>query len=72
MAKQEATGEVWLVAGQAWDVAGASEAGLRTAWISTTEKEYLPLSPQPDIVADDLAEAAERMLAASGEDGQAR
>jgi 2-haloacid dehalogenase len=69
MAKREAAGEVWLVAGHAWDVAGANAAGLRTAWISTTEKEFLSVYPQPDIVADDLAEAAERMIAPSGEDG---
>ena len=65
MAKQEASGEVWLVAGHAWDVAGAIAAGLRSAWISATEKEYLSVYPQPDIVADDLAEAAELMLAFS-------
>jgi 2-haloacid dehalogenase len=68
MAKRDAPGEVWLVAGHAWDVAGASAAGLRTAWISTTEKEYLSVYPQPEIVADDLAEAAERMLALSAKD----
>jgi len=39
------------------DLAGARVAGLRTAWISTTEKEYLSVYPQPDVVADNLAEA---------------
>jgi 2-haloacid dehalogenase len=68
MAKRDASGEVWLVAGHAWDVAGASAAGLRTAWVSATEKEYLSVYPRPDIVADDLAEAAERMLASSAKD----
>jgi 2-haloacid dehalogenase len=68
MARRDARAEVWLVAGHAWDVAGAGAAGLRTAWISTTEKEYLSVYPPPDIVADDLAEAADRMLASPAKD----
>lgn len=45
MAKREATGEVWLVAGHAWDVAGASAAGLRTAWIRHHRKGVLVCVP---------------------------
>lgn len=62
MAKKHATGELWMVAAHAWDVAGAARAGLKTVWISAKEKEYQSIYPEPDAVATDLAEAAEKIL----------
>lgn len=65
MAREAAAGgELWMVAAHAWDIAGARRAGLRTAWVSYVEGEYLPAYPPPDIEADDLADAARRLLAA--------
>jgi 2-haloacid dehalogenase len=58
MAKQEAEGSLWLVAAHAWDVAGASRAGLRTCWIQGLEGRYLDVYPEPDVHAANIMEAA--------------
>jgi 2-haloacid dehalogenase len=61
LAKQDAEGDVWMVAAHAWDIAGAACAGLRTAFINKEEKDYLGVYPQPEVVASDLVEAANRI-----------
>lgn len=63
LARERADGELWMVAAHAWDIAGAARAGLRTAWVSAVEGEYLAAYPPPDVVAGDLAEAAAALLA---------
>ncbi|HZD80402.1 MAG TPA: haloacid dehalogenase type II [Actinomycetota bacterium] len=62
MAKARARGELWLVAAHAWDVAGATFAGLRTVWVSSVEATYLSAYPLPDVEADDLGQAAGAIL----------
>jgi 2-haloacid dehalogenase len=57
-------GESWFVAGHWWDVAGAKRAGLRTAWIGRDEGALIATTPEPDIRATDLREAAEAIAAA--------
>lgn len=66
-ARDEAHGELWLVAAHAWDTAGAIRAGLRTAWVSSLEGEYLEVYPRPDVSAAHLQEAATRVIAAASE-----
>jgi 2-haloacid dehalogenase len=56
-------GAPWLVAGHWWDVAGAKRAGMRTAWVGRDEGALLPGVPAPDVLAADLATAAERIAA---------
>jgi 2-haloacid dehalogenase len=56
----------WFVAGHWWDVAGAGNAGLRTAWVSRTDRLYPAGVPEPDVRAADLLGAAEGILARSG------
>ncbi len=51
----------WMVAAHA-GVAGAQRAGLRGAWVATSEREYLGAYPPPDIRAVDLADAAGQLL----------
>jgi len=55
-------GETWMVAAHAWDIAGASRAGLRTAFISSVEGSYLSIYPKPDLIAGSLLEAARAMV----------
>jgi 2-haloacid dehalogenase len=62
LAKQDAEGDVWMVAAHAWDIAGAACAGLRTVFITQEEKDYLGVYPQPEVVANDLIEAANQLL----------
>jgi 2-haloacid dehalogenase len=62
MARHEAEGETWMVAAHAWDIAGASRAGLRTAFITQLEGGYLDVYPPPEVVAGTLAEAVEQVM----------
>jgi 2-haloacid dehalogenase len=57
-------GQVALITAHGWDAMGAKRAGLRVAWISRSERLRL-LAPEPDFEAGDLAEAAERIVAAT-------
>lgn len=62
MAKDVAAGELWMLAAHGWDIAGAAAAGLKTAWVSHKEREYLSIYPEPDVRADDLPSAARAIL----------
>jgi 2-haloacid dehalogenase len=59
-------GQVLLVAAHAWDVAGALRAGCRAAFVARPGKVLDPLVEPPDLVVDDLAELADRLLADQG------
>ena len=54
--------DMWLVAAHAWDVAGASRAGCRTAFVARPGMVPDPLAPPPDIIGNDLGEIADRLL----------
>jgi 2-haloacid dehalogenase len=62
LALERSGGETWMVAAHAWDIAGASRAGLRTAFVSSVEGSYLSVYPKPDVVASSLLEAARAMV----------
>ncbi|MGH2571985.1 MAG: HAD family hydrolase [Actinomycetota bacterium] len=67
MARREAgPGALWLIAAHAWDVAGASRAGLRTCWVEHLEKRYLGAYPEPDVRASDLVDGVRRIVALEG------
>ncbi|WP_144405762.1 HAD-IA family hydrolase [Aliterella atlantica] len=61
MTKQDATGDIWLVAAHAWDIQGAKAAGLKAAYITKQEREYLFIYPQPDLIAEDLVTVADKL-----------
>ncbi|MDV2992552.1 MAG: (S)-2-haloacid dehalogenase [Chroococcidiopsis sp. SAG 2025] len=65
MVERDTQDDVWMVAAHAWDIAGAARAGLKTAFITQQEKEYLAVYPQPTAIAENLAEAAIRIVEAS-------
>jgi 2-haloacid dehalogenase len=54
---------VMLVAAHAWDVSGALAAGARAAFIARPGMVPSPLGDQPELIADDLAELADLVLA---------
>ena len=56
--------DVTLVAAHAWDIAGAHAAGCRTAFVARPGMPVNPIDPEPDIIGADLAEIADRILAA--------
>jgi 2-haloacid dehalogenase len=57
-----ATSDVTLVAAHAWDIAGASAAGCRTAFIARPGMPRNPIDPEPDVIGADLTEIADRIL----------
>jgi 2-haloacid dehalogenase len=46
-----------MVAAHDWDIAGAQPAGMRTVFLTRGKGLPLPSSPEPDVIAPDLAEA---------------
>ncbi|MCP4287214.1 MAG: haloacid dehalogenase type II [Gammaproteobacteria bacterium] len=53
--------EAMMVAAHAWDLAGAKNAGLQTAFISRPGTALYPNVARPDYVVDDLKELARRL-----------
>lgn len=53
--------DAWFVAGHWWDVAGATFAGLKTAWVSRTDLAYPVAMPEPHLRAADIADAAAKI-----------
>ena len=54
---------IWMVAAHGWDVAGATRAGLRGAFVARPGQSPDPFAP-PEIIADDLLTIAHAILAA--------
>jgi 2-haloacid dehalogenase len=55
---------VMLVSGHEWDVAGASSAGLKTAWLAGGEQLAPVRGIEPDVIATDLADLARQLTSA--------
>ncbi len=51
-----------LVAGPAWDIAGALRAGCVAAFVARTGMVLNPLVECPDVVGADLQEVAEQII----------
>ena len=64
MVKTDNLKQTWLVAAHAWDIMGAIQVGMRTAFVTQLEKEYLDVYPQPQIMAENLLEAARQIIEA--------
>lgn len=48
--------EMLMITSHGWDIAGAANAGMRTAFLKRNKQLLFPLSPKPDITADSLSE----------------
>ena len=62
MIKANNPSDVWLIAAHAWDIAGAKRVGMKTAFVSQLEKDYLEVYPRPEITAENLAQAARQII----------
>lgn len=51
-------GEMLLVAVHPWDIHGAAQAGLRTAWLNRTDEVYPSYFTAPDVTVRELTELA--------------
>lgn len=56
--------ELWMVAAHDWDLAGARQAGCRTAWLQRPGKTWFPLFDKPDLSSRKLDTLAGRLIAA--------
>ncbi len=54
--------EVTLIATHAWDLAGAANAGIRTAWVRHGAHAWPAVFPKPDLQADTLLELARALV----------
>ncbi len=61
-ARQLNTGvnNILLVSKHGWDIAGAHNAGMRTAYVNNTAEVFYPLAPKPDFIARDLEKLADQ------------
>jgi 2-haloacid dehalogenase len=55
-------GQLALVAAHAWDIHGASQAGLITGWVSRLEKRFDPSMNPPDATGDTLVSVCRKLL----------
>jgi 2-haloacid dehalogenase len=51
-----------MVAAHGWDIAGAFQAGLQTAFIERKGQSLYPLSPKPNFLGQDLLETATAII----------
>ena len=58
-------GEAMLVAVHPWDIEGASNAGLRTAWINRSGARYPSYFAQPDLEASSVLDLARQLVSGS-------
>lgn len=56
-----AIGDCRLVSGNAWDVAGAANAGMETAWVNREHDPFERLGVEPSVTVDGLAEVADHL-----------
>jgi 2-haloacid dehalogenase len=51
-----ATNDMLMITSHGWDIAGAKNAGMKTAYIKRSRQLLYPLSPEPDILCNALTE----------------
>jgi 2-haloacid dehalogenase len=56
------TTQLRMIAAHAWDVLGALRSGCTAAFIARPGKALFSLGPQPDVIAPDMAAAADRII----------
>ncbi len=52
-----------MVAAHAWDIAGAAQAGCRTAFVERPGKVLNPIGTQPDLIGKDVQDVAMKLCA---------
>lgn len=58
---ETAPGEILMVSAHGWDIAGAANANLLTAYMNKKNQMLYPLSPSPTIICKDLASLANKL-----------
>ena len=53
--------EIMVVTAHGWDIAGAENAGMQTAYVVQAKEMLYPLAPQPDFICSDLVNLHEKL-----------
>jgi 2-haloacid dehalogenase len=53
--------EILMISAHGWDIAGAANANLQTAYLKQNRQILYPLAPQPDLIGRDLVEIANQL-----------
>ncbi|MEO6000613.1 MAG: haloacid dehalogenase type II [Chitinophagaceae bacterium] len=53
--------EILLVSAHGWDIAGAENAGMQTAYMKQSKQMLYPLAPQPTFIIKDLPDLARQL-----------
>lgn len=53
--------DIIMISAHSWDLAGAANAGMQTAYLKRVEKMHYPLAPPPDYTGKTLTELAEQL-----------
>lgn len=53
--------EVLMVTSHGWDIAGAANAGMQTAYVKKSTQVLYPLTPQPNVRCKDLEDLARKL-----------
>lgn len=54
--------EIIMVAAHGWDITGAANAGLKTAFVARKGQEIYPLAPSPNIVGKNITDVAKAII----------
>ena len=54
--------EILLVSAHGWDIAGAANAGMQTAYVKRSERMHYPLAPSPHYTAKNLLELTDKII----------
>jgi 2-haloacid dehalogenase len=55
------TSEILMITSHAWDIAGAANAGMQTAYMKRRNEFLNPLTPDPDIICEDLVDLVRQL-----------
>lgn len=58
---EEKAQNILMVSSHGWDIAGAANAGMQTAYIKTNKQMFYPLAPQPTIIIKDVVDLANKL-----------
>lgn len=54
-------GQILLVSSHGWDIAGAENAGMQTAYLKQNKQMLYPLAPAPDFTCNNLKDLADQL-----------
>lgn len=63
-------GEILLVSAHGWDIAGAANSGMQTAYLRQRNEMLYPLAPQPEYIESSIADLVEKLRGIEADDAE--